>query len=182
MADALVTVNSIVLRVLARQCGWMSLVIRLLAVALCLASCAPVPLYYKEGQSLDRKKTDLLACEVDALGKAPVANQIRRSPPFYIPARRSCNSSGKCYYRGGYFVEGNVYTVDVNARLRGDLETQCMANKGYQSVELPRCAAGTVARTPDTPGRTNATLPVLSENSCAQRNDDGRWEIIDPAG
>ncbi len=180
MADAPVAVNSIVLRRLARQTVVMRLPIRLLIPLLCLASCAPVPLYYKEGGSVSRQQSDLLSCEVDALAKAPVASQIRQSPPQFVPSRRYCSASGHCYYRGGYFVPGNVYTVDVNARLRGDLETQCMSVKGYQAIELPRCAAQTVPA-PTAAGRTSDALPALSERSCAKRDDTGGWEIIDPA-
>ncbi len=145
-----------------------------------LAGCAPPAVYHQPGVSVARLQSDLLSCEVAALKDAPVANQIRRSPPVFIPSRRFCNSDGHCYHRGGYFAHGDVYTVDVNARLRNDLEDQCMTRKGYQSVALPRCT-GAVVRTPAaTPGRVNV-MQALTPNSCVARDDENRWQVIPQA-
>jgi hypothetical protein len=143
---------------------------------LSLAACGPVSVYYKDGGSVARQKTDLLSCKVDALEKAPVANQIRQAPPYYVPGRRYCRPDGSCYYSGGFFAGGELYSVDVNAGLRRDLRRQCMALLGYRPVEVPRCGNGTV-----TAGTTLSTMPTLSPQSCAVRDSSGDWQIIDPA-
>ena len=139
-----------------------------------LAACSPVSLYYKEGEVVSRQKSDMLSCEVEALDKAPVANQIRQSPPYYVPARRSCRSDGRCYTRGGFFAPGEVYSVDVNARLRRDLLTQCMAQKGYARVTLPRCS-GSVTLQPAASSR--ARVPAVTPQSCAAKDSTGTWQI-----
>jgi hypothetical protein len=131
--------------------------------------------YYKDGASVSRQKTDLLDCRVEALDKAPVATQIRQAPPYYVPSRRYCQADGRCYYSGGFFAGGELYSVDVNAGLRRDLRRQCMALRGYSPVEVPRCGSGAVAS-----GTTLATMPTLSPQSCAVRDNSGDWQIIDP--
>lgn len=177
MAEAPVTVNSIVSGVKPRQTGLMKRSVACLFLCATLASCAPPAVYHQAGVSVARLQSDLLSCEVAALKDAPVANQIRRSPPVFVPSRRFCNSDGHCYHRGGYFVHGDVYTVDVNARLRGDLEDQCMTRLGYESVELPRCKAEVVRTPAAAPGRVDV-MQALTPDSCVARNDENRWQII----
>jgi hypothetical protein len=138
-----------------------------------------VPVFYKAGGSVSRLNSDLLACQVDALAKAPVATQVRQGPPRYIPGTRHCNVQGHCIRRGGYFIGGEIYSVDVNARLRRELELLCMERKGYSSVELPRCRSG---ETPTDTPTSDPRLPPLTERSCVKRDPQGRWQIIDPAG
>ena len=144
-------------------------------VVVLLAACGPVSVYYKPGASQTVQKNDLLSCQVDALAKAPVASQIRRTPPQFIPRRSVCRADGRCTYRGGYFVDGDVYTVDVNAKLRADIEASCMGKKGYTPVELPRCNSNIASV--ETPQGT----PGLTVASCVQKDDSGAWQIIDPA-
>ncbi len=139
-----------------------------------LAACTPVSVFYKQDAPVERQQTDLLDCRVDSLAKAPVATELRQGPPRFIPGYRSCNSKGDCVYRGGYYVRGEVYSVDVNASLRRDLLTQCMAVKGYQPVALPRCTAGASVI-------TTGRMPALSEKSCVFKDDAGRWQIVEPA-
>lgn len=147
-------------------------------VVLC-AGCAPVSTYYKPGVSAAKLQNDQLDCEVKALQAAPVAIQTRRTPPRYIPARRYCHAKGHCHTRGGYWIHGDVYSVDVNAKLRRKLETQCMTRKNYQPVELPICRSGVPAEI-DT-SRTDA-LPEITPQSCAVRNRDGSFEILTENG
>ena len=175
MADAKRSVNSIVNAPKARQNMPMPLRFVLSALLFWVAACAPVSVYYRENAPVARQQSDLLACRVDSLDKAPVATEIREGPPRYVPGYRYCNNKGNCSYRGGYYVRGPVYSVDVNAGLRGDLETQCMGQKGYQPVALPRCTAGTTVLTSD-------RMPALSETSCAYKDDQNRWQIVQPAG
>lgn len=134
--------------------------------------------YYKDGGSVTRMQDDLLSCQVAALKDAPVASQIRRSAPVYVPSRQYCDG-GHCYQRGDYFADGQVYTVDVNARLRGDLEARCMREKSYSPVEIPDCPShlgGAAA-----PIQTEV-MPPLTPSSCVIRNRSGAWQVIEPAG
>ncbi|MEM1074503.1 MAG: hypothetical protein AAF665_04970 [Pseudomonadota bacterium] len=148
-----------------------------------LAGCGPVPLYYKTNASVSRLHSDLLSCEVSALKDAPVATQVRQGPPRYVPARHYCRSDGHCHSSGGYFVHGAIYSVDVNARLRNDLEQQCMGAKGYQLLELPRCSNSAVVQASQLPSTSDPTARTqqLTPTSCAALDDDGRWRILDTA-
>ncbi|MEE4189031.1 MAG: hypothetical protein V2I76_11370 [Roseobacter sp.] len=144
-----------------------------------VSACAPLTSYHQQGVSAARMQNDLLDCQVSALEQAPVANQVRRSAPRYVPGFRRCNSDGRCYNTGGYFYPGEVYTVDVNALLRRDLLTRCMAQQGYSRVELPRCPQGT---TLPPLGPAAQSMGPLSPDSCIVKTTDGRSLIIDPAG
>ncbi|ABG32290.1 hypothetical protein CEP88_03600 [Roseobacter denitrificans] len=177
MADGPHTVNSIVL---GSQSGhfipmvWFRI---LLLGGSLLAACAPMELYYQSGGSVARMQDNLLSCEVAALRDAPVASEIRRRPPVFVPPRRYC-TGGHCYHRGGYFVDGQVYTVDVNARLRGDLEARCMRNKGYTPVEIPDCPARLAREI--SPTQTDV-MPPLTPASCVIRDRSGMWQIVETA-
>ena len=141
-----------------------------------LSACTPLTIYHRDGVAVSRMQSDLLDCQVGALEDAPVSSQLRRGPPRYIPSYRYCPHAGSCYRRGGYYYPGEVYSVDVNASLRSQLENRCMASQGYKRVELPNCPAGTKA--PD--GQVQSrTLPPLSENTCAIRGENGSWRIVD---
>ena len=75
-------------------------------------------------------------------------------------------------------MDGQVYTVDVNARLRGELEARCMRNKGYSPVEVPDCPPR-LARQIE-PAQTDV-MPPLTPASCVIRDRSGMWQIIDPS-
>ena len=143
-----------------------------------LSGCGPAQVWYKPGGSLALRSSDLLHCRVESLAQAPVATQIRQWPPTYIPTRRYCDAAGRCVTDGGFFAPGEVYSVDVNAGLRRDLEARCMAQRGYASVELPRCPTGETDPR-GTPAEPAETMPSLTGSSCAQRDDTGDWVILD---
>lgn len=141
-----------------------------------LASCAgPLRLYYQPGAQVANMQRSLLDCQVAAVESAPVATQIRREPPRYIPPRRYCDSAGRCWYDGGFWIDGEVYTFDANADLRERVERQCMADRGYSYVEVPNCSSGVASQVPVAATRV---MPPLSPQSCAIRNDDGTWQIV----
>ncbi|WP_424977440.1 hypothetical protein [Leisingera sp. S232] len=131
-----------------------------------LSACGPLPVYYKQGVQVSRLQSDELACATQALKDAPVANQIRQHPPVFYPGGKVCHGGG-CYYRPGYWVDGGIYTVDVNKPLRGRLEKSCMASKGYQQISLKRCTQNSAVAS------AGPQLPALSDAACAQRNRDG---------
>ncbi len=148
----------------------------LISVVLLVGCDTSLSTYYRTGVSVSRLETDRTNCEVRALKDAPVANQIRQRPPIYFPGSRVCNTAG-CYQSPGYWVDGGIYTVDVNSGLRGRVLDMCMAGKGYQPVTIPRCSQAVSKAAPRTPTRK---LPRLAENSCAIRYDDGSWQIVTP--
>jgi len=182
MADAILVVNSIVLICCSGHVVGMRTVCAVLVMMLTLSACTPAPVYYREGVSVAKMENDLLNCKVAAVKDAPVATQLRRGAPRYYPGYLRCSHGGHCYRTGGYFYPGEVYSVDVNAGLRNDLENRCMSRKGYAPVSLPRCRAGTAgSAAADQTAQTN-TMPPLSQNSCVIDNTDGPVQIIDPSG
>lgn len=166
-----------------------------------LAACGPLPVYYRADTAFGQQQTDELACAVKALKEAPVANEIRQRPPVYYPGGQYC-SGGNCWTRPGYWVDGGIYTVDVNEGLRSRLEQSCMAQKGYQRLELPRCSKEEIATysTPAGPAASGTGLsgsvrsgtgqssvqksgrnsPVLTQQSCVVRLKDGSTRILSP--
>lgn len=147
----------------------------LLCLGLLLAACAPMTLYYRPGVSVAKMQDDTTRCEVRALREAPVATQIRQHPPTYVPGARYCNKHGECWTRPGYWVEGPIYTVDANARLRARVMELCMAEKGYNEVTLPNCPPEVRNATPPA---VTTVLPRLTQEACVIRNDDGTWQIV----
>lgn len=153
---------------------------KLLPVFLCtvvsLGACAPLTIYHKQGATVSRMQSDTRACRVKALRDVPVNTQIRTTPARYIPQRRVCDASGNnCELRGGYFIPGEVYSFDASKGLRAEVETACMARRGYAPVSIPPCP-GNVAQAAK-PARTNR-LPALTPKSCAIRNQDGSFQIV----
>lgn len=142
---------------------------------LTLAACGPLSLYYRPGVTVSRMQTDTTKCEVSALKNAPIATQIRQHPPIYIPAATICNAAKECSVRPSYWVEGGIYTVDVNRNLRGRVLDICMAEKGYQPVTLPACPAKISKAVPAVATRK---LPTLTATSCVIRYKDGNWQIV----
>lgn len=144
-----------------------------------LAACAPMAIYHKPGVPVSRMQTDTTDCEVKAVKDAPVANQVRQYPPIYVPGNRVCDSSGTCWTTAGYWMDGGVYTVDVNADLRGRVMDMCMAGKGYRPVSIPNCSPAVKSAAPR---RQTTTLPALTPQTCVIRYDDGGWQIVSPQG
>ena len=182
MADGSEAVNSIVPRAQAMQYTGMKQVLPVLRTLICLmlvAACAPVTMYYNTGTEVSRLESDLLSCQVSAARNVPVSNQVRRDPPQYYPARRICRHDGSCYTRGGFFEPGDVYTVDVNAGLRTRVTDQCMAERGYREVSIPRCPSN-VSR--DAIPAVTRVLPPLTADSCILRNKDKTWQILNTPG
>ncbi|WP_420014010.1 hypothetical protein [Tateyamaria sp.] len=156
-----------------RQFGRMRIFFAVLFCSVAIG-CLPVSTYYAEGVSVAKLERDELTCDVNALRDAPVANQTRQGAPRYV-ARRHCDASGACYDRGGYWVPGEIYTVDVNASLRKRIKAQCMGDLGYRPVEIPACPPAIKNAAP--PGATTI-LPRLGPQSCAIRNEDRSVLIV----
>lgn len=146
-----------------------------LGVMVALSGCVPLRTYYQPGASVERLKSEQLACEVQALKDAPVVTQTRVTPPRYVGPRTYCDSNSACVTKGGFWISGDVYTVDVNADLRRRVEIQCMAKRGFQPASIPACPPD-VARS--APAGATSVLPPLSEKSCVIRNRDGSFQIV----
>lgn len=143
--------------------------------AFVLAACGPLGLYYKAGAPVTEMNRAMTNCEVEALGKVPVDRRIERDPVRIVP-RRVCDSAGNCtvfYDRVG----GEVRTWDANAGLRSRVLNQCMADKGFNYVDLPACSQ---AVRNAAPAGATTVLPRLAPNSCAIRNGDGTFQIVTP--
>lgn len=169
--------NSIVLVAAFRLDAIMKPYVTIIAASLALAACGgPLSLYYRPGVAVSRMQSDETNCQVQALKSAPVAEQIRQRSPIFYPGRQICGSGG-CYYSPGYWIDGGIYSVDVNAGLRARVEAQCMAAKGYQPVNVPLCSGAVKSAVAP---RQTRTLPELTQATCAIRHDDGSWQIINP--
>lgn len=150
-----------------------------IGVMLLLGSCAaPLEIYYKGGASVSRMQSDTTTCQVAALRDAPVASEVRQRPGYFIPGRSYCNSNGHCSYSGGYWVQGSLYTVDLNEPLRLRVMDQCMVKKGYNRTQLPACTQSVANAAPPAATRT---LPRLTPTSCVIRNEGGSWQIVNAA-
>ncbi|MEP2715666.1 hypothetical protein [Pseudophaeobacter sp.] len=147
-------------------------------VLLGVTSCGPLPVYYNSGKDQARTNSDEIDCAVQALSEAPVANEIRQRAPIYYPGHRHCGPGG-CWSSPGYWVDGGTYTVDVNQGLRSQVEQRCMARKGYQRLELPRCSKEQVAALQSQPSSARRGAG-LSENACAVQQSDGSTVILPP--
>ncbi|MEL6884001.1 MAG: hypothetical protein AAFP87_05790 [Pseudomonadota bacterium] len=156
-----------------RQCFDMRPVL-VLCLFCVLAACLPLRTFYAEGVSVKTLDRDNTACDVAALKAAPVANVVRQGPPRYV-RNRVCDGRGNCYYSGGFWVPGEVYSVDANADLRARVKAQCMSDRGYAFVEIPACPPAVANAAP--PGET-LILPKLNENTCAIRNRNGKIQIV----
>jgi hypothetical protein len=149
--------------------------LKIIPALLVLAACGPLSIYYRPGVSVSRMQNDTTNCQVAALKDAPVANQIRQSPPIFYPGRTVCGAAGSCYRTPGFWADGGFYTVDANKELRGRVLDMCMAQKGYQPVTIPTCPASVKNAVPAT---ATTKLPTLSENSCVIQYNDDQWQIV----
>lgn len=177
MTEAHWPVNSIVTAAGLRQNAAMKTLLRIVVLGLTAGACGPMSIYHRPGVSVSRMQTETTECQVQALRDAPVANHIRQRPPVYFPGGRVCNAAGACWERPGYWMGGEVYTVDVNADLRARVTDMCMARRGYQPVSIPPC--GDAVRKA-APPRQTTTLPDLTANTCVIRYDGGGWQIVNP--
>ncbi|MBB94000.1 MAG: hypothetical protein CML68_05250 [Rhodobacteraceae bacterium] len=144
-----------------------------LALVLVAGACAPLSTYYKPGVDVARLETDTTDCQVTAAQEVPPNNQLRSTPSFFYPGTAYCGAGG-CFYGNPYWSESYVYTIDVNEPLRRKVTDQCMGDKGYAPVRIPLCPVGLSIPS----GRTER-LPVLGPNSCAFRNGDGSYQILE---
>ncbi len=148
------------------------------AVSACLlaAACAPLQLYYKEGETVARMDRDETGCEVTALRQVPADIRTRYIPPQY-QHYKVCHGAGYCHWQRRMISPGRYESYDANLPLRTSVTEQCMADKGYVRTSIKRCDAATIEATAL---HATTVLPPISENSCAIRLKSGRWQIVTP--
>ncbi|MEO3417344.1 hypothetical protein AAFO92_22025 [Roseovarius sp. CAU 1744] len=148
------------------------------AIAACLftVACAPLQLYYKEGETVARMDRDETRCEVTALRQVPTDIRTRYIPPQY-QHYKVCHGTGYCSWHRRLISPGRHESYDANLPLRARVTEQCMADKGYVRTKIKRCDAAT---TEATTLRATQVLPPVSEKSCAIRLKSGRWQIVTP--
>jgi hypothetical protein len=144
--------------------------------ALVLTACGPLGLYHKPGAPVSEMNRAMTNCEVSALNRVPVDQRISRDPIRIVP-RRVCDSAGNNCTTFYDRVGGEVRTWDANADLRGRVLNQCMADQGYNFINLPACSQAVRKAAPP---RATTVLPLLAPNSCAIRNNDGTFQIVTP--
>ncbi|RVT86836.1 hypothetical protein DXV76_01750 [Rhodobacteraceae bacterium CCMM004] len=150
----------------------------LAAAVLSLAACVPQTPYerFQSGEVLrgiawkpgvtptvaTRQRTD---CEVKAVNDVPANAQVRSTPSYAMPSQTVCNRVGGqafCNTYGGGVQGGQTYSVDVNADLRQRVYRQCLADKGFQIVDLRPCPDGVTPQ----PQSDSQRLPRLGANAC----------------
>ena len=144
--------------------------------AACLMGCLPLTTYYKEGERVSRIDSDLVNCRVFAFEQVPKDIRRRYIRPVY-KHRKRCNAQGKCVTRRVLVRHGRWEHYDANVRLRGDVQQQCMINKGYAQVKVNACSPQVIE---DTKISATTVLPALTPGSCAIRLTSGRYQIVTP--
>lgn len=148
----------------------------IIAACVFAAGCAPLHLYYKEGETVARMERDEIACETTALRQVPADIRRRYIPPTY-QNYKVCPSVGHCHWHRRLVSPGRWESYDANLSLRLRVTEQCMADKGYVRTKIKRCDTTT---TRATTLRATRVLPPVSEASCAIRLKSGRWQIVTP--
>ncbi len=144
-----------------------------------LAGCLPTTLYYRAGQDVNDARRDEIACKRIALDQAPVEieqeiipGDITRDPPI-------CDAAGNCRPGRAHRSPPRIIRTDVNKELRGLIERQCMADRGYQRVTLPACSDSVVKSV--TPAVTRV-MPPITGKACIIRRGSENYQIVPIAG
>lgn len=124
--------------------------------------------YHQPGKTIEDRDRDLLRCDVRALKQAPVATELRYQAPV-LRERKICDNNGNCI-TDTYWSDPEPYTVDVNEPLRARIKKQCILDKGYTEVSLPKCETGDSVSIP-------ARMGQLGAQSCLVRDQRGTLRI-----
>lgn len=126
--------------------------------------------YHQPGKTIQDRERALVHCDVKALKEAPVASEIRYTAP-QLEERKICDNKGNCII-DTYWSTPDPYTVDVNETLRHRIKEQCMIQRGYDKVSLPKCENGSAVSIP-------ARMGKLGPQSCVVRSQGGTLRISD---
>lgn len=111
-----------------------------------LTACASsTPFYYKQGSMLGVRQKDYDACKIKSFKDIPQNIVTTYTPGVHDPGNVVCSTTGtftNCQRIGGVDIPASSTSYDVNASLRARFITQCMADKGYQRLDMPTCALG----------------------------------------
>lgn len=142
-------------------------------------ACGPVDIWYKPDGTSTKAKTDLTNCEVQAVQQVPPNVVTRTTPTLASPALNSCYRVGGTLQCRGFphvYAPPTITQVDLNADLRGRVVEQCMTQKGYAPVSLPKCSDADLA---------NAGSPLRSAapgtpSACVVRTNEDTWAVVAP--
>lgn len=128
---------------------------------------------YKAGTNMALRNRDITNCQVRAAQQVPQRQVISSSTGFTTPVQTTCNRIGTqvfCNSTGGQTYGGGITTNDANAGLRTRVTNQCLADKGYVSVNIPPCPVGVSIK-------YSEALPKLSPRTCYVADPAGRTAI-----
>lgn len=116
---------------------------------LSVGACQPTTENYlfRKGGSVAQTDKDYFECELAASRGVPQDTRIATTPVYTNPVQTNCYQVGysvQCNTTGGQVYGGNTYTYDANSKLRATYFARCLASRGYQVVELPRCDSSKV--------------------------------------
>ena len=148
-----------------------------LASGFLLSACAPLELYYKEGETVAQMERDELQCQTASLRQVPTDIRQRYIPPTY-QSYKVCNALGHCHWHRRLLSPGRFESYDANVGLRTRVTQQCMADRGYIPTKIKRCDTSTKR---ETSPEITRVLPPVSDATCAIRLKSGRWQIVSPA-
>ena len=138
-----------------------------------LTACAPLQIFYKEGETVAKLSDDLTRCEVSALTQVPPDIRTRYIPPQYAPYQ-ICNGTS-CTWHQRLISPGRFEQYDAHISLRNSVSDQCMVNRGYVKTKIKLCDTETIRATPI---RATQVLPPITAKSCAIRIKSNRWQIV----
>lgn len=83
---------------------------------------------------------DLMACKLESIQKVPSNNVISSSPTYSTPVTCNTGFGGFTRCTGGNTYGGIVSSYDINADLREQIRSECVADKGIiKMTNLPKC-------------------------------------------
>lgn len=115
-----------------------------LALCGCMVATEPYQAVWRQGSTGAQRADVITQCQVQALQQVPRALATASTPVYRVPSNVVCTGYGysvSCFDYGGQVYGGQTYTQDANEELRTRVTTQCLANRGYQVLSMPRCTA-----------------------------------------
>lgn len=97
---------------------------------------------WREGATPSTQVSAVTDCQAYAARQVPAAMSMQTTPVYRTPSNVQCSTYGNytsCQQYGGQVYGGQSYSYDANADLRYRVTLQCLAQKGYQVYDFPRC-------------------------------------------
>lgn len=118
--------------------------IKMLGVVVLAGACLPTSqaYLYKTNGTVASADNDYFECELEAARGVPQDTRVGTTPVYRTPVQTNCYNVGysvQCNSTGGQVYGGDVYTYDANSELRATYFARCLAARGYNVVDLPKC-------------------------------------------